>query len=361
MKKIIIFICTLLLVSCSSSNVDEFEDLISSGYEHKVSLVAVGDNLIHDSIYKSAQIGDEYDFTPIYSDIKSYIQSFDLAFINQETILGGKEIGLSTYPNFNSPQELGDALIDTGFNLFSIANNHTLDRGEKAIVNATTYMDSKDLIYSGARRSPGSHVQVFKKNNINFAFVAYTYGTNGILVPKGKDYLVNLYSHEKASVDINAIKNEVDFIIVSMHWGDEYTLYPNKYQIDAASHLSSLGVDLIIGHHPHVIQPVDEIISNNHKTFVTYSLGNFLSDQKGVDRLIGSALSIEFVKTKRNDNVTLKYNNIEARLLYRYKNLNNFIVMPLTYVGDDILEGYGDYFNSKEQLIKTYYDKIEVR
>jgi poly-gamma-glutamate synthesis protein (capsule biosynthesis protein) len=328
----------------------------------KVSLVAVGDNLIHHTVYSAAYTNGIYDFTSMFEEIKPYIKQFDIAFINQETILGGKELGLSTYPAFNSPHELGDTLVDTGFNLVSIANNHTLDRGEKAIISATNYLDKLPLIYSGAARSSnGLHVKIFKKNGITFAFVAYTYGTNGIPVPSGKDYLVNLYSNQKAKADLDKVRDLVDVIIVSMHWGDEYQDYPNETQKTQAKYLANLGVDIIIGHHPHVIQPVEVIINDKgEETFVIYSLGNILSDQKGIDRLIGMAVNIDIYKTK--DNSFIDIDKAQAKLIYRYKDQNgNFNIKLFSDLTNFFLEDYEHHFDRKASLIKSYYNNIKVK
>lgn len=159
----------------------------------------------------------------------------------------------------------------------------------------------------------------FLKNGIKFAFVAYTYGTNGIPHPGGKTYLANVYSDEKAENDLK-IRDYVDVFIVSMHWGEEYQDLPNNTQIKQAKYLAELGADIIIGHHPHVIQPVDLLVNEERETFVMYSLGNFLSDQIGIDRLIGMGVSLDIIKDK-DGNISL--NNYHAKLLYRYKNYND--------------------------------------
>lgn len=360
MKKTVILALFFFLCSCSSVEVGDYV-IPPTKEEYVVKMVAVGDNLIHDSIYQAAYVNSTYDFKPFYENIKDYIQSFDLAFINQETILGGTELGLSSYPAFNSPKELAYDLVETGFNLMSIANNHTLDRGQQAIVNATKTLDELNVIYSGARRDEGSQVRLFEKSGISFAFVAYTYGTNGIKIPPGKEYLVHLYSEKQAISDLKGLKDQVDFVLVSIHWGHEYTLYPNAYQLEAAAVFNRLGVDVVLGHHPHVVQPVDEWKQYRDKTFVAYSLGNFLSDQKGLDRLVGAALEIEFYKSVEKKKVTTKYRNPAIRLLYRYKQVGHFSVMPLASVGDELLTGYGRLFLEKEQLVKTYVAEIVVK
>ena len=354
MKKLYIIVISFLLIGCSKSKVIP----IDSNKTTIVNLIAVGDNLIHDSVYEAAAIDDTFNFKPMLIEIKPYIKKYDLAFINQETILGGKEIGLSTYPCFNSPHELGDALVDAGFNLISIANNHTLDRGEKAIINSIDYWETQDVIFSGALKEDISQVRVFTKKDITFGYVAYTYGTNGIVHPKGKEYLANVYSNSKAKADLENL--DVDFKIVSMHWGNEYELYPSNMQKEQAKFLAGLGVDVIIGHHPHVIQPVDMIENNDHKTFVIYSLGNFLSDQKGIDRLIGMAVSFNIVKETTNNNHKVYIKDLKANLLYRHKYNNYFNIKMFINLNNDILYDYQRLYNEKKALITTYYKDIEV-
>ncbi len=360
MKKIILYF-VLALSSCKA--IGNSQDIIrlNETKTYKTSLVAVGDNLIHHSIYKSGENNGGYDFKPIYDKMKPYIKKHDLAFVNQETILGGTEIGLSTYPRFNSPYEIGDALVDAGFNLISLANNHTLDRGEQAINNSLAYWQKQPVVYSGSELSDCSNIKVFTKNNIKFAFVAYTYGTNGIPIPENKDYLVNLFTYEKAKRDIEKVRNNVDVIIVSMHWGDEYYETPSDEQLEQANYLAELGVDIILGHHPHVIQPIDIIENNGHKTFVAYSLGNFLSDQLGIDRLIGMAFSLDIVKTVENEHASISLQNPRAKLFYTYKNQDNkFKNIFFNELNNDILNNYKDLFFGKKELIQAYRKDIAV-
>lgn len=357
MKKVVLLFVIILLFSRCTSKKENPQPTVR---EEKVSLIAFGDNLIHETIYKAARTGENYDFSPMLIEIKPYLKEFDLKFINQETILGGKEIGLSTYPAFNSPQELGDALVDAGFNLISLANNHTLDRGEKAIINSINYWESKNVIHSGSvLSSKDSQVSLFTINNIRFAFVAYTYGTNGIPHPQGKTHLANVYSNAKAEADLKEYKEEADVIIVSMHWGEEYQNYPNQEQKDQARFLASLGVDIIIGHHPHVIQPLEMLENDGHKTLVIYSLGNFLSDQVGIDRLIGMGVSLDIIK---NEEGKILLDNFKAKLLYRYKNFNDnsFRVLLFQDLNNEYLRNYEEYFSKKEELIKYYGFDMEV-
>ena len=165
---------------------------------YELSLVMVGDMLVHDSLYEEANrlAGyNGYDFKPMLTYVKDIVAYYDLAYYNQETILGGTSIGLSSYPSFNSPFEVGDAMIDTGFNIVSLATNHTLDRGIKAIENSHNYWNDKDVYVTGSYSSilERNNTQIKEKNNITYAVLNYTYGTNGIKRPNGYESYVNIW------------------------------------------------------------------------------------------------------------------------------------------------------------------------
>lgn len=305
----------------------------------KMSLVAVGDCLIHGAVYMDAKTGtDTYDFSDMISLVKPMIENYDLKYYNQETIIGGKNLGVSHYPRFNSPDEIGDNMVDLGFNLVSLANNHALDKDEAGILYSNEYWKGKNVITAGTYSSSEMRddIKVYEQNGIKYAFLAYTTSTNGLNVPAGKDYLINVYSDEQAKEDIDKIKDKVDVIIVSMHWGDEYVFEPTESEKEIAQYLSSLGVNLIIGSHPHVIQPVGYV----NDTLVIYSLGNFLSGQKpmGIDKTIGLLVGMDIVV--KDDKVT--FENIEKSLLYTYSTTRdtNYKVYPFKDLNDSILSGY---------------------
>ena len=268
----------------------------------KLSLIMVGDALLHGSVYRDAYKNGVYNFDSKIEYIKPIVQNYDLAFYNQESILGGTELGLSDYPTFNSPQEFGDAMINTGFNLVSLANNHTMDRGEKAVLNSCEYWKSKENVLatgSYCSKEDSEAVQIKEKNGIKYTLLAYTYGTNGISVPQGKEYLVNLYSDEKAKSDIEKVRDKVDLLIVSMHWGTEYRTEPTEEQKREAEYLSSLGVDIIIGTHPHIIEPITYI----NDTLVIYSLGNFISAQStnnDYNTMVELMTSVDIIKEEKD-------------------------------------------------------------
>ena len=347
--------------------------------EYSLSLIMGGDALIHDKLYNAYKTDNGYDFKPIFTYLKEYLNGFDLAYYNQETVLGGTEIGLSSYPAFNSPYEVGDALIDAGFNMVSLATNHTLDRGEKAILNSINYWKNKDVLTSGSYSSfeDKEEIRIKEKNNIKYTLLNYTYGTNGIPVPTGKEYLVNIWPctgsnpntdtkyqeyKEQVKKDIERVRDKVDLLMVAMHWGVEYTHVPTSYQKDMAQFLSDNGVDIIIGTHPHVVMPVTWI----DNTLVIYSLGNMISAQETkVDNntTIGLLTSIKITKTVKDNNSSIKLSNLNNELIYTYyENYTNFKVIPFSH--PDIkthLKDYERLYTKYSNIVKDNDDSIPVK
>ena len=344
-----------------------------------ISLIMAGDNLINDKLYNTAKKGDgSYDFKPMYSYIKDIIKNYDLAYYNQETILGGSEIGVSSYPAFNSPYEVGDATIDAGFNLVSLATNHTLDRGEKAIINSLNYWNNKsNVLTSGSYLSNNDRnkINIKEVNNITYTMLNYTYGTNGIKVPEGKEYLVNIwpcnsnnpdndtkYQEYKKTVkeDIERVRDKVDLLIVAMHFGVEYTHVPTKYQIDMAEFLSSLGVDIIIGTHPHVIMPITYI----NDTLVIYSLGNFLSAQdtnNDYNTTVGLLSSIKITKNiDKDNNTSIKLSDLNNELIYT-TNKDGYKIIPFSNPDiKDYLNDYERIYNKYANIVRSIDSSINI-
>lgn len=326
-------------VKKENKNSDKSSEKLKKNDSKKMSLVAVGDCLIHGAVYMDARTGaNSYDFSKMIELVGPEIEKYDLRYYNQETIIGGKKLGVSHYPRFNSPEEIGDNMVDLGFNLISLVNNHTLDKNEEGILNSNEYWKTKDVITAGTYSSldERNDIKVYEKNGIKYAFLAYTTTTNGLSVPKGKEYLVNVYSDEQAKEDIDKIKDKVDVIIVSMHWGEEYLFEPTDSQKDIAQYLSKLGVNLIIGSHPHVVEPVGFV----NDTLVIYSLGNFLSGQRpmGIDKTIGLMVGMDIVVKDKK----VTFENVDKSLLYTYSTTSdtNYKVYPFNKLDDSILSGY---------------------
>ena len=329
---------------------------------YEASVFMVGDALIHSNVYEDARGTDgSYDFKPMLEQIKPISIKYDLKYYNQETILGGAELGYSNYPRFNSPTEVGDAFLDAGFNLVSLATNHTMDKGEAGVINSVNYWKSKEnVVYSGQWTSNEEREEshVYSINGISYAFFSYTTWTNGLETPAGKEYLNNVYSPEKAAADIAKVKDLVDVIIVAMHWGTEYSLGVSSQQTEIANYLSSLGVNLIIGSHPHVVEPVEYI--NDGKTFVIYSLGNFISDQIGIERLTGLMMEVTIKKVVDvDDTVTISIDSPKAELIYTYSKYgSNFKVYPYYRLDNTLLPNYMSYYEYYKGIVSSRYSEL---
>lgn len=378
-KIFVILLLTILGISCIAGGIyfkDYSKTPIKKIYddipypvvkENKLSLIMVGDALIHGAVYADAKTGaNKYNFLPMFTEVRDVFKGYDLAFYNQETVLGGSEIGISTYPRFNSPYEVGDAFLDMGFNLVSLATNHTLDRGFKAIENSRKYWNTKkdSVIAAGsyATQEEKDEVIVKEKNGIKYGFLAYTTLTNGLVRDKGKEYSLNVFDKELVKKDVEKLKEKADLIIVSMHWGVEYSHSVSAEQKEIAKYLSDLGVNVVIGTHPHVVEPI-EFIGN---TLVVYSLGNFISAQIGVEKLTGLVVDVNISKTTIDDKVYVNVEEPRADLVYtcKAKQCGHFKVYPYNKLNNKILANKDTLFNkymgivrNLDKNIKTIYTK----
>ena len=294
MKKLVSFIISIAMVF-SFTSCKKQEPVPVAPAESVVTLTAVGDNLIHAPIYEQALLSDgSYDFAPAYANIAPYIKG-DINILNQETPIGGVELGISSYPCFNSPQELGRDMINLGFNVVNHATNHIMDAGSKGVINSLDFWAANNIPVLGVYKDGEDPVKIIEKNGLKFGLVSFTYGTNGIRVPEGKG--INVCHTEDALITehISRARAAADIVIVNMHWGVEYQMKQNAEQERLAALVASCNADLLIGHHPHVIQPVAEITRADGKTMtVAYSLGNFISSQVETETMLGGMLMAEF-------------------------------------------------------------------
>ncbi|WP_413233000.1 CapA family protein [Oceanobacillus sp. 1P07AA] len=333
--------------------------------EKEITLSAVGDVLIHSPVYEDARVGDGFDFNPMFKHVKTYLDSSTVTIANQETMIGGEAIGLSSYPSFNSPFEVGDALKENGVDIVTLANNHTLDRGERAITNAIGHWQTIDMLYEGAYQSKEDQekIRVLEtEEGITIASLAYTYGTNGIPVPHGKEYLVNLIDREKMQKDIIEAKKIADVIVLSLHFGNEYEPYPNQSQKDLAKFAADLGVDVIIGHHPHVLQPIDWVEGKDgHQTLVAYSLGNFLSNQQKYDQRVGGIFGFSITKQIKGDEEKVEVHSPTFVPTYVHfeNDYTNYRVIPMFQLSDDQLNNAQEKYEDTKQHINQFIDEVD--
>lgn len=385
-KILLIFITLLILIlgivlivnkiNKKDKEVNNKEIIASKEEKYKLSLIMAGDMLVHDKIYNEARKNannNGYDFKPMLTYIKDIVKDYDLAYYNEEVVLGGSSIGLSSYPAFNSPYEVGLDMIDAGFNMVSLATNHTLDRGIKAIENSLDFWNSTDVYTAGSYKTmeERNNIKIKEKNNITYAMLNYTYGTNGIKRPNGYESYVNIWDMSNKNSyegyknvvkqDIENIRNKVDVLIVAMHFGEEYNFNTTWYQEDSSNFLSSLGVDIIIGTHSHVLGPIKWI--NN--TLVIYSLGNFLSAHEVVNlsNRIGLLSSIDIVKEVKDNNTTIKLENLNNDLIYTYhNNYKDFKVIPFS--NNDInkyLDNASSIYDKYSKYVTSLDNSINIK
>lgn len=265
-----------------------------------VSFAAVGDNLIHSSIYKQANAragGEGYDFAYAYENIVKTIRSADVAVINQETLICNDVFEPSTYPMFNSPTALGDHMLDIGFDVFTIANNHTLDKGTEGLTACLDYWDGKDAVVCGAYRNAEDrdNIRTAEFEGITFSFLSYTESLNGLYLPQGSELIIGDSNDVDTMIaEIKKAKEISDVCVVSLHWGVENSDIISDWQRSVAKQLSDAGADIIIGNHPHVLRDIEEIEREDGTfTLCAYSLGNFISAQSVGQNLIGGILEFD--------------------------------------------------------------------
>ena len=280
-----------------------------------MQIVMVGDMLMHDKIINSGlQEDGTYNFDHLFANVKDSISEADFAIVNQETIMGGPSFGYTGYPSFNSPQELADAEVKAGFDLLLLATNHALDKGGKGVENCMAFLDENhpELDYVGINHSQeeqDENIYTYEANGITVAVLNYTYGTNGIPHPSGKPYLVNLLKEDKIRYDIQKAEEIADFTIVCPHWGTEYNLGTDSSQEKWVQIFLEEGVDLVLGAHPHVIEPIEWVSDENGKEMlVYYSLGNFVngtsSTGHGVtNRMVGGIADVTIGRNEETGEV----------------------------------------------------------
>ena len=307
-------------------------------YIKEAKLIAVGDLLMHLSLTRSGYVPQKktYNFDGFFKEVKPIISTGDWAIANLETTLAGPELGYAGYPLFNAPAQLVDAARRSGFNILTTANNHALDKGEKGVINNIRW---RGLVSTGTAASAkeASKILIVKKKDISMAILSYTYGTNGIPIPKGKNYLISLLDEKKIISDIaKARKQGADVVTLCLHFGNEYQRLPNEAQKQMVQRLIKAGADIILGSHPHVVQPyqIFKVRGKDGKLrtrVAIYSMGNFISNQVGKYRNLGVIFSVKI--RKRFPEKTIEITQVEALPTWTHKyslyNKLNFRVLPI--------------------------------
>lgn len=384
LKKFLLFIllflifvlCLLVLIKSdffNSTNVIQDSSVESETVEEKVepinfTMTAIGDTLCHNTQYWDAYNSStkQYDFSYVYDDIKDYTSSADITIGSLETTFAGEDRGYSNYPVFNSPDNLATGLKDIGVDVISLAGNHALDYGYSGICRTIDVLDNVGISHLGTYKSAEDQDKILIKDvkGVKIAFINYTYGTNGIPVPSDKPYCLNLIDKDLISKQIKQAKEQnVDMIVACMHWGTEYKTSANDEQKELADFLFNSGVDIILGNHPHVLEPMEKktITLDDGSTkdvFVVYALGNFTADQRAEITRDSAILNLDI--TKDSDGKIL-INKVSYVPIYMYKNsaakVHKFKILDIeksiaNYDSGDTSIGSSVYSNLKVQLQK---------
>ena len=315
--------------SLSNVNTETDEDKNSEEQPVTFTLTALGDTLCHNTQYWDAYNSEtkEYDFSYVYEDIKYYTKVADITVGSLETTFAGEDKGYSNYPTFNSPDSLATALKKIGVDVISLAGNHALDYGYSGICRTIDVLDNADISHLGTYKTAEDQEKLLIKNvkGVKIAFINYTYGTNGISVPSGKEFCVNLIDKNLIKKQIDQAKSEgADMIVACMHWGTEYKTSANSEQKELADYLFKNGVDIILGNHPHVLEPMEKKTvtlddGTTKDVFVVYALGNFTADQR--DEITRDSAILNLNITKNVDG-KISINKVDYVPIYMYKNSN---------------------------------------
>lgn len=349
MKKRILAICILISLSfsiCAQAKAPEKDT--------EITIVMVGDILLHTPVEEAAKRDDgSYNFDFIFENLKKDISSADIAIVNQEVIIGGEELGVSGYPAFNAPYQIGDALVYAGFDVVCHGTNHALDKGKSGLLNCCKYWREQhpEITVVGINETEDAYnnIDIVEEKGIRIAILNYTYGTNGIPQPKGMPHAVDMLDKDKVVKDLKFAEENADFTIVCPHWGTEYNLGVDKSQKYWTEIFRKNGADLVLGTHSHVIEPIEMLedagigITNNHgdgDMLVYYSLGNFVNwtsgKGKGVaNRMVGGMADVTLGRNAKGE-VVIKSHGVTPVVTHLQKGHEGVIVYPLTEYTDEL-------------------------
>lgn len=308
--------------------------------DQRVSLLAVGDIMVHDEQLEAAWDSKQkhYQFLPFFAKVQPVLKQTDWLVGNLETTLSGSDLRFSGYPQFNTPDALATTLKQVGFTALTTANNHSLDRREIGVIRTLDALKKAGIPSTGTFRSADERNQplFLQKNGLKLAILAYSYGTNGIPVPKGKPYLINLIQPELIKKDIATAKQQgADLVAVALHFGIEYQRMPSEFQRKIANQALQDGADLIIGAHPHVVQPYEwqTIRSANgqiRKGLVLYSLGNFISAQRREYKDVGMIAKLTLLK-KASGEASIEQAEMIPTYVHYYRSAGkrNYVIYPI--------------------------------
>ncbi len=370
---------TLVLSSCSDSGYDptrtaetvaQAEDKIGEHLQAieeptppdtTISFAACGDNImyygtIRDGKKCAYEGGREHNFAPIYENIKHIIEGADIAFINQESPMAGEGYELGTYPHFNSPQDLAYDLLDAGYDVVNIANNHMLDTGSEGLLRTIEFWNTLPVVTLGGYldEEDCNNMRVVEREDVKIGFLSYTYSTNGYKLKSGYDIFIPYIDETLIETQIKAARERFDLVFVSIHWGNENNMKQSESQSTLAKKMADWGADVILGHHPHVLQPIEWIErEGGGRTLCIYSLGNFVAEMPRDYNLLGGIMTFDIVR--RDGELSIENPILIPTMYYYNKSFYKNSVHLLENFTSDMAKSIGlSYYGQSTNLDRLY-------
>lgn len=332
--------------------------------DNTIELLAVGDNIAHETIRETGMRDDgPWNYDSVYANVKEDVETADLAVVTQETIFVEDREDISGYPTFGTPPEFGNALVNAGFDVIASATNHALDKGTDSIEYTLDWWEENhpDISVLGIYDSEeaADKIPVISCKNLKLAMLDYTYGLNGLELPEGKEYMVDIFDEEQAREDIRKAKELADVVVVVMHVGVEYDQDVDEETQDWTDIFLEEGVDIVIGSHPHVVRTMETLTGEDgHKMLVYYSLGNFTSTQTDLPSLMGAMAKITVRKNIETGEIEIPEHEFIPLLMYYNKEIPEVAIYKLEDYPQELIENHFVYKDNSDEFSLEYYQKL---
>lgn len=332
--------------------------------ENTIELLAVGDNIAHQTIREVGMTEDgPWNYDSVYQYVKEDVEAADLALVTQETIFVEDREDVSGYPSFGTPPEFGDALVNTGFDVIASATNHALDKGTDSIEYTLNWWEENhpDIPVLGLYDSQeaSEEIPIISCKDLKLAMLDYTYSLNGLELPSGQEYMVDVFDEEKAREDIRQAKELADVVIVVMHVGNEYEQDVDQETQEWTDIFLEEGVDIVIGSHPHVVRTMETLTGEDgHKMLVYYSLGNFTSTQTDLPSLMGAMAKITVRKNIETGEIEIPEHEFIPLLMYYNKEIPQAAIYKLEDYPQELIQQHFVYEENPEEFSLEYYQQL---
>ena len=334
---------------------DNNNNIVENVKERSITFTLAGNVLLNAEMWYDTASDGQYNFEYVFEDINNIMKKSNVNFYTQQGILGGKDLGLTSYTNFNTPYDTATELAKVGFNTISLASYHANDRGVQGITNAINFLNENKISYSGISLNEEDRLKnsIIEKNGIKVALLGYTMG---LTIATNNTYLVSIYSEEQVKKDYDSIKDQVDIIMVAIDYSNNRSLEVTEQEKTIANYLANLGVDIVIGNTGYSVQPIEKI--NN--TLVFYSLGNMLSGHSLTDNKISAIVDFKYTIKEKGGNIEKNYDDINVLLTYAYSlNGVNYKVVPFTKIQTE-LNDYKIYYEKYNKLLTENNKNVKL-